>query len=76
MPNPMRPTWPLELLHMMTLSKRDGRTTLILTGERTKATEEERKAFDAAHSSMEAGFTGTLDQLAAYLASAQAAGRV
>jgi uncharacterized protein YndB with AHSA1/START domain len=67
--HPMSPTWPLELLHTMTLSERDGKTTLTVTGVPTNATEEERKTFRAGRNSMEAGFTGTLDQLAAYLAS-------
>ena len=73
--HPMSPTWPLELLHAMTLTERDGKTTLTVTGVPTNATEEERKTFHAGLNSMEAGFTGTLDQLAAYLASAQAAGQ-
>jgi uncharacterized protein YndB with AHSA1/START domain len=67
--HPMSPTWPLELLHTMTLSEREGKTTLTVTGVPTNATEEERKTFRAGRNSMEAGFTGTLDQLAAYLAS-------
>jgi uncharacterized protein YndB with AHSA1/START domain len=67
--HPMSPTWPLELLHTMTLSERDGKTTLTVSGVPTNATEEERKTFRAGRNSMEAGFTGTLDQLAAYLSS-------
>ncbi len=66
--HPMSPTWPLEMLHTMTLSERDGKTTLTATAVPTNATEEERKTFHAAHGSMEQGFTGTLDQLDAYLA--------
>jgi uncharacterized protein YndB with AHSA1/START domain len=66
--HPMSPTWPLELLHTMTLSERDGKTTLTVDGVPTNATEEERKTFLAGRNSMEAGFNGTLDQLAAYLA--------
>ena len=71
--HPMSPTWPLELLHTMTLVERDGKTTLTVDGIPTNATEEERQTFLAGRNSMEAGFTGTLDQLAAYLANAQAA---
>jgi uncharacterized protein YndB with AHSA1/START domain len=67
--HPMSPSWPLELLHTMTLSERNGKTTLTVTGVPTNATEEERKTFRAGRNSMEAGFTGTLDQLAAYLSS-------
>jgi uncharacterized protein YndB with AHSA1/START domain len=71
--HPMSPTWPLELLHTMTLSERHGKTTLTVTGVPTNATEEERKTFNAGRNSMEAGFTGTLNQLAAYLASCRGA---
>ena len=35
-------------------------------------TDEERKTFDASHASMNQGWTGTLDQLAGYLAKARA----
>ncbi len=64
----MSPTWPLEMLHTMILTERDGKTTLTAYAVPTNATEEERKTFRAAHGSMEQGFTGTLDQLEAYLA--------
>jgi uncharacterized protein YndB with AHSA1/START domain len=67
--HPMSPTWPLELLHTITLAERDGKTTLTVDGIPTNATEEERQTFLAGRNSMEAGFNGTLDQLAAYLAS-------
>jgi uncharacterized protein YndB with AHSA1/START domain len=67
--HPMSPTWPLELLHTITLAERDGKTTLTVDGVPTNATEEERQTFLAGRSSMEAGFNGTLDQLAAYLSS-------
>jgi uncharacterized protein YndB with AHSA1/START domain len=73
--HPMNPSWPLELLHTMTLSERDGKTTLRASAVPTNATDEERNTFNAAHKSMEAGFTGTLDQLEAYLASSHAGGR-
>jgi len=33
--------------------------------------EEERKTFDAGHASMQGGWGGTMDQLAAYLAKAR-----
>jgi uncharacterized protein YndB with AHSA1/START domain len=67
--HPMSSTWPREVLHTMTLSERDGKTTLTVYGVPTNATEEERKTFGAARDSMAAGFTGTLDQLEAYLTS-------
>jgi uncharacterized protein YndB with AHSA1/START domain len=66
--HPMSPTWPLEMLHTMILTERDGKTTLTAYAVPTNATEEERKTFRAAYGSREQGFTGTLDQLEAYLA--------
>ncbi len=66
--HPMSPTWPLEVLNTMTLEEHDGKTTLTVYGTPVNATEEERKTFDAGRGSMKQGFTGTLDQLAAYLA--------
>jgi len=68
--HPMSPTWPLEVLNTMTLSEHDGKTTLTVHGVPINATEEERKTFEAGRDSMKQGFTGTLDQLADYLAKA------
>lgn len=68
--HPMSPTWPLEVLNTLTLTEREGKTTLRLQGHPIKATEEERTTFDGAHKSMQQGFGGTFDQLAAYLAKA------
>jgi len=68
--NPFSPTWPLEILNTLTLSEHEGKTTLTLRGAPHNATEAERKTFDDAHDSVQKGFTGTLDQLAEYLAKA------
>ena len=68
MRHPMNPMWPLEVLHTMTLTEQDGKTTLTATGAPYNASEEERKTFEDGLGSMEQGFTGTLDQLAEYLA--------
>ncbi len=73
--HPMSPSWPLEMLHTMTLSERDGKTTLSASAVPTNATEEERQTFHGAHKSMEAGFAGTLDQLDAYLAGTRTGGQ-
>jgi uncharacterized protein YndB with AHSA1/START domain len=67
---PFSATWPLEVLNTLTLSERDGRTTLRLQGGPYNATEAERESFDAAHESVRQGFAGTFDQLAEYLAKA------
>jgi uncharacterized protein YndB with AHSA1/START domain len=52
----------------MTLTEKDGKTTLTLRGGPINATDEERKTFVSMFDSMRQGFGGTFDQLAAYLA--------
>jgi uncharacterized protein YndB with AHSA1/START domain len=59
---------PPEVLYKMTLSERDGKTTMTISGVPFNATEEERKAFEAGRDFMEQGFDGTLSKLVAYLA--------
>lgn len=68
--HPMAPTWPLETLSTLTFSEHDGKTTLTVHWTPHNATEEQRKTFEAGRDSMRQGWTGTLDQLAAYLAKA------
>jgi uncharacterized protein YndB with AHSA1/START domain len=65
--NPWMPTWPLEVLNVLTLTERDGTTTLTLNGHPINATDEERTTFEAGLAAMQNGFAGTFDQLAAYL---------
>jgi uncharacterized protein YndB with AHSA1/START domain len=67
----MSPTWPLDFLNTMSLSERDGKTTMTISGYPINATEEEYKTYNAGRGSMKQGFTGTLDQLEAYLAKVQ-----
>ncbi|MGC2409899.1 MAG: SRPBCC domain-containing protein [Methyloceanibacter sp.] len=57
-------------MNRLTLTEQDGKTTLTLRGAPVDATEEERKTFAGMFTSMQQGFTGTFDQLAAYLAKA------
>jgi uncharacterized protein YndB with AHSA1/START domain len=71
--HPMSPTWPLEVLNTMTLVERDGKTTITIYGTPINAAEEERKTFKDGRASMKQGFTGTLDQLAEYLAKVERA---
>lgn len=59
---------PIEMHYKMTLSERDGKTTMTVFGVPFNATEQERKAFEAGRDYMAQGFDGTLDKLAAYLA--------
>lgn len=68
--HPFAPTWPLELLSTFELREADGRTAFTVTWTPHYATPEERAAFDAGHDSMRQGWTGTLDQLEAFLAKA------
>jgi uncharacterized protein YndB with AHSA1/START domain len=64
----LRGTFPLEVLNTLTLHEDGGKTTMTVRGRPLNATEEERKTYRGMFSSMQQGFTGTFDQLAAYLA--------
>lgn len=66
--SPFSPTWPLEVLNTLALSESGGKTTLTLRGGPINSTEEERDTFWNAQESVQHGFAGTFDQLAAYLA--------
>ncbi len=68
--HPFSATWPLEMLSTTTFVEKGGKTTITLHWAALNATDEERKTFDTSHASMNAGWTGTMDQLAAYLAKA------
>jgi PhnB protein len=67
---PFSDTWPLELVAAATLSSEGGRTKVTIEWAPLKPTEAEQKTFDALHESMTQGWTGTFEQLAAYLAKA------
>jgi uncharacterized protein YndB with AHSA1/START domain len=67
--HPLSATWPLEVLNTMTLTEKNGKTTMTLEGIPINATEEERRTFQEGRGSMQQGFRGSLDQLDAYLAS-------
>jgi uncharacterized protein YndB with AHSA1/START domain len=69
--HPMSPAWPQEVLNVLTLTEQNGKTTVTLRGGPINATEEERKIFAEGFASMQQGFSGTFDQLDAYLATAQ-----
>lgn len=66
--HPMSSTWPLEMLSTITFTEQAGKTTVTVRWLPLNATEEERNTFEAGLDSMHNGWTGTLDQLAAYLA--------
>jgi uncharacterized protein YndB with AHSA1/START domain len=70
--HPMAPTWPLQLLSTFTFEEvESGKTRFTVRWSPHNATEEERKTFDAGHASMNQGWSGTLEQLEAYLAKAK-----
>ena len=61
------PTWPKEVLNILTLTEAAGKTKIVMRGYPVNATEEERQMFTAGFDSMKTGFGGTLAQLEAYL---------
>jgi uncharacterized protein YndB with AHSA1/START domain len=66
--HPLSPTWPLELMTIVTFEEAPGgKTKLTLRWSPLDAREDERKTFDAAHDSMRGGWGGSFDQLAAFL---------
>jgi uncharacterized protein YndB with AHSA1/START domain len=68
MRHPMSATWPLEVLSTLSFEERGGKTTVTLRGVPIHASAAELATFEAGRESMQQGFKGTLDQLAAYLA--------
>ncbi|MBI3775269.1 MAG: SRPBCC domain-containing protein [Gammaproteobacteria bacterium] len=67
--HPMSPAWPLELLSTVNFDEQDTGTVLTIRWSLLPtATAEERRIFNATRASMQQGWTGTLDQLGAYLA--------
>jgi len=63
--------FPKEVMNIMTLTEENGVTTLHLTGYPINASEEEENTYYSMFASMNQGFTGTLNQLEAYLKTAQ-----
>jgi uncharacterized protein YndB with AHSA1/START domain len=68
--HPLMPSWPLEMLTTVTLAEQGGKARLTVQWVPINPNEEERRTFDSGHDSMNQGWTGTLDQLAACLAKA------
>ncbi len=70
--HPMSASWPLEMLSVFTFEEQQGgKTKFTIRWSPHNATAEEQQTFDAGHTSMTQGWGGTLDQLAAYLATAK-----
>jgi uncharacterized protein YndB with AHSA1/START domain len=68
--HPFVADWPLEMLSETTFADQNGKTAVRLTWSPVNATAAEIAVFDAAHESMQQGWTGTFDQLDAYLLTA------
>jgi uncharacterized protein YndB with AHSA1/START domain len=67
--HPMAPTWPIELLSIFSFEEMPGgKTRFTVRWAPHNATAEEQKTFDAGHTSMTQGWSGTMDQFEAYLA--------
>lgn len=68
--HPLSETWPLELLSTFEFAAEGDRTTLTVRWLPINPTASEQATFDGAHDGMRQGWTGTMDQLAEYLAKA------
>jgi uncharacterized protein YndB with AHSA1/START domain len=68
--HPLAPSWPIEMLSMFSFAEAGGKTTFTVTWSPLNPTPEERATFEASHDSMKQGWTGTMEQLGAYLATA------
>jgi uncharacterized protein YndB with AHSA1/START domain len=66
--HPFSPDWPRELLTTSTFEEKDGKTTVTIEWSPLHATEVEVKTFADARPGMTGGWTGTFEQLEAYLA--------
>jgi uncharacterized protein YndB with AHSA1/START domain len=70
--HPGHASWPLEMRSVFTLEEQpSGKTKLTIRWSPHNATEEEHKTFDTNHNSMRMGWSGSFEQLEAYLAKAQ-----
>lgn len=68
--HPLHQSWPLQMLSTFLFTEQNGRTTFTVRWAPLDPTETERATFDGGHDSMKQGWTGTMDQLEAYLAKA------
>ena len=66
--HPMAPTWPREMLTVITFVERDEKTTVTIDWRPLNASAEERNTFIARKPSMTQGWGGTFEQFEDYLA--------
>jgi uncharacterized protein YndB with AHSA1/START domain len=65
-------SWPLQMHSTFTFEELPGgKTKFTVRWAAHNATPEEQEVFDASHQSMNQGWSGTLEQLEAYLAKAK-----
>ena len=64
--------WPLQLLTVVTFAENAGKTTVTVNWLPYESDADERRVFDTNLDKMKMGWGGTFEQLAAYLAKAQA----
>ena len=69
--HPMAPSWPLSTLSTTRLTEEGARTLMALQWHALDASEAETALFDSAHAGMTQGWSGTMNQLDAYLAELQ-----
>ena len=75
--HPGNAQWPLEMLSTFIFDDLpDGKTMFTVRWTAHNATAEEQKVFDSSHDSMMQGWSGTMEQLEAYLAKARQGARV
>ena len=66
--HPFAPTWPLQTLSTTTLEEQGEQTLLTIRWSPLDASELEQATFDAGHAGMVMGWSGTFEQLEAFLA--------
>jgi len=70
--HPGAPTWPLEMLSTFTFEELPGgKTKFTVRWATHNASAEEEKTFDSGRNSMTQGWSGTMEQLEAYIAKAK-----
>ncbi|HTB63245.1 MAG TPA: SRPBCC domain-containing protein [Opitutales bacterium] len=69
--HPFSPGWPLEMLTTTTFTEQQGKTTITIQWSPLNATAEGCATFNSARPSMNQGWSGTFEQLEAYLQSQQ-----
>jgi len=68
---PFNEHWPLEVLNVITFEDAAGKTRITMRGGPIEPTKEEREAWEGHFDSMNQGFSGTFEQLVAYLKKVQ-----